>query len=83
MREADIYNEEIIERNLAHSYGSIVSQAYNRGSYIEKRRRCYEDYGCILDGLKSGKIYDDIVMEIKRKHFEEYINDNNRFSGKN
>ncbi len=83
MREADIYNEEIIERNLAHSYGGIVSQAYNRGSYIEKRRRCYEDYGYILDGLKSGKTFDDIVMEIKRKHFEEYINDNNRFSGKN
>lgn len=77
MRDADIYNEEIIERNLAHSYGSKVSKAYNRGGYIEKRRQCYEDYGYILDGLKEGRTFNDIVKELKRKHFEEYMNDNN------
>lgn len=71
MRRADLYSDEIIERNLAHSYGSQVSQAYNRGGYIEKRRQCYEDYGYILDGLKAGKDFNELVKELKRKHFEE------------
>ncbi len=71
MRKADLYSEEIIERNLSHLYGDPVSRAYNRGGYIEKRRQCYEDYGYILDGLKEGKDFNELVKELKRKHFEE------------
>lgn len=84
MRMADIYSDEIIERNLSHSYGSPVSQAYNRGDYLELRRQCYEDYGYILDGLKEGKNFKDIVKELKRKHFEEdmkTLNDLNTAKG--
>ncbi len=76
MRRADLSwnTEEIIEKNLAHTYGSNVSRHYNRGGYIERRRKCYEDYAYILDGLKAGKDFNELVKELKRKHFEEDMN---------
>ncbi len=77
MRASRLSEEEIIEKNLSHSYGNKVVQAYNRGSYIEQRRQCFEDYGHLLDGLKEDRDFDDIVNEIKRRHQEEYMNKQN------
>ena len=70
MREADLYNDEIIEMQLAHAYGNAVSRAYDRGKFLEKRRQCLEDYCYILDELKQGRDFNDIVKELKRQHYE-------------
>ena len=70
MRDTGLYNDEIIETQLAHAYGSVVSRAYDRGDYLEKRRQCLEDYCYILDELKKGKDFNDIVKDLKRQHYE-------------
>ncbi len=71
MRASGLSNEEFIEKNLSHSYGSDVSKHYIRDPFVEQRRQCFEDYGYILDGLKAGKDFKELVKELKRKHFEE------------
>ncbi len=70
MRETGLYTDEIIERQLAHAYGNAVSRAYDRGDYLEKRRQCLEDYCYILDELKKGREFNDIVKELRQKHYE-------------
>ncbi len=70
MRETGLYNDEIIETQLAHAYGNAVSRAYDRGDYLEKRRQCLEDYCYILDELKKGREFNDIVKELKRQHYD-------------
>ncbi len=70
MAQTDLYGQEIIDASLSHSIGNKVSRAYNRGDYLEKRRQCLEDYCYILDELKKGKDFNDIVKDLKRQHYE-------------
>ena len=73
MRETGLYYDEVIETQLAHAYGNAVSRAYERTDYLEIRRQCLEDYCYILDELKKGREFNDIVKELKRQHQERYM----------
>ncbi len=73
MARTGLYGQEIIDASLAHSIGNATSRTYKRTDYPEKRRQCLEDYCYILDELKKGRDFDDIVKELERQHYEMYM----------
>jgi len=43
-RERTSYSWEIVESCLAHSVGTTVAQAYNRGDMLDRRRQLMEEW---------------------------------------
>jgi len=48
------FNPDAIERQLAHTEKNAVRAAYNRGDYLDERRKMMQHWADYLDGLREG-----------------------------
>ena len=48
------FNPDAIERQLAHREGNAIRSAYNRGDYLEERKKMMQWWADLLDGLRAG-----------------------------
>lgn len=49
------YDEDVIERQLAHAEEDEVRDAYNRAEYLEERTKMMQDYSDILDAMMESE----------------------------
>ena len=49
------FKHDVIEKQLAHSVGTKVSQAYNRAMYLDERKELMQWWSDYLDALKAEK----------------------------
>lgn len=48
------FNPDAIERQLAHRDRNAIRSAYNRGDYLEERKKMMQWWADFLDGMKAG-----------------------------
>lgn len=48
------FNPDAIERQLAHCDRNAIRSAYNRGDYLEERKKMMQWWADFLDGMKAG-----------------------------
>ena len=48
------YPADVIEKQLAHTVGSTIRQAYDRSQHMEQRTAMMQQYADYLDSLRDG-----------------------------
>ena len=57
------YQEDWIERQLAHGDPDKIRATYNKAQYLEPRRRMMQDWADLLDDMRTSQ---DKVLPIRR-----------------
>ncbi|WP_415405887.1 tyrosine-type recombinase/integrase [Sulfurovum sp. CS9] len=52
--ESGEFNHDVIEKQLSHTVGSVVSQSYNEAKHMNKRRELMCWWADKIDGIKNG-----------------------------
>ena len=73
MNETGLFDKNIIEKQLAHSSADKVLSAYDRSNNYKFRRILMEQYANLLDGLREGKSFEEIVETLKPVRLEMKI----------
>ncbi|MBI1327853.1 MAG: tyrosine-type recombinase/integrase [Alphaproteobacteria bacterium] len=56
------YSRDAIERQLSHEDSDKIRSAYNRAEYMTERKKLMQDYADILDRLKEGIDFDNVIQ---------------------
>lgn len=67
------YSRDAIERQLSHEDGDRIRSAYNRAEYALERKKLMQDYADILDRLKDGIDFNNVV-QLDRHHVQVQSN---------